>query len=290
MTDNEIIRGIRENSSAVWRELYFSVKGGIRTRIEPLLKDVRHLTFDDLFDDACLTLMNHVKDGTLEEGDGTNLSGYLFTICQRNALRQRARELRPKELPKPENRMNGNAGMEIKVGIELDADKWNDIAQQAANSFKSVMTDTLVSLSESIGTLMGDLATGKDGWGDFANSAVQAFGDMAIAVGKIAIEAGTSVLALKAAMTSMSTAGAYAAIAAGAALVILGSAVKSGMANIAAGNYSGGGFATGGTSSSMVGDYESRDVNVNVTGTLQADGDQLVAVINNSNKKSYYTT
>ena len=107
MTDNEIIRGIRENSSAVWRELYFSVKGGIRTRIEPLLKDVRHLTFDDLFDDACLTLMNHVKDGTLEEGDGTNLSGYLFTICQRNALRQRARELRPKELPKPENRMNG---------------------------------------------------------------------------------------------------------------------------------------------------------------------------------------
>ena len=182
------------------------------------------------------------------------------------------------------------AGMEIKVGIELDADKWNDIAQQAAEQIKSVMVNTLESLTESIGTLLGDLATGKDGWNDFANSAVQAFGDMAVAIGKIAIEAGTSVIALKAAMGSMSIPGAYAAIAAGAALVILGSAVKSGMANIAAGNYSGGGFATGGTSSSMVGDYESRDVNVNVTGTLQADGDQLVAVINNSNKKSYYTT
>jgi hypothetical protein len=40
----------------------------------------------------------------------------------------------------------------------------------------------------------------------------------------------------------------------------------------------------------MVSDFEGREVNVNVTGTLQADGDQLVAVINNSNKKSYYTT
>ena len=113
---------------------------------------------------------------------------------------------------------------------------------------------------------------------------------MAIAIGKIAIEAGTSCLAIKAALNSLSPAGAYLAIAAGAALVALGSAVKAGMANVANGNYSSSMGSYSSTSSSMVSDYEGREVTVNVTGTLQADGDQLVAVINNSNKKSYYTT
>lgn len=113
---------------------------------------------------------------------------------------------------------------------------------------------------------------------------------MAIAIGKIAIEAGTASLGIKASLESLSTGGAMLAIAAGAALVMLGSAVKAGMSNIASGNYSASMGSYSSTSSSMVSDFEGREVNVNVTGTLQADGDQLVAVINNSNKKSYYTT
>ena len=35
MTDNDIIRGIRENSSEAWRELYHSAVEGIREKIEP---------------------------------------------------------------------------------------------------------------------------------------------------------------------------------------------------------------------------------------------------------------
>ena len=35
--------------------------------------------------------------------------------------------------------------------------------------------------------------------------------------------------------------------------------------------------------------YETRDVHVTVNGTLQAHGDQLIAVINNTNKRNYYT-
>ena len=82
-----------------------------------------------------------------------------------------------------------------------------------------------------------------------------------------------------------------AAIAAGAALVALGAAVKSGLSNIASGNYSGGGYvASSTTSSAASGDFETREVVVNVTGTLQADGDQLVAVITNTQDKNYYTT
>ena len=97
MTDNDIIRGIRENSSEAWRELYHSAVEGIREKIEPMLKKVKHLTFDDLFKDACITLMEDVKKGKVKEGEGTNLAGYLYTICWRMAIRQNDRESRPKE-------------------------------------------------------------------------------------------------------------------------------------------------------------------------------------------------
>ena len=183
------------------------------------------------------------------------------------------------------------AGMDFQIGIELDAEKWQETAQHVADGLKSAMAQGVESMATAVGALLGDLATGQNGWENFANAAISAFGDMAISVGKIAIEAGTSVIALNAALSSMSVAGAYAAIAAGAALVILGSAVKTGMANIAKGNYSSSmGVASSSTTSSLVNAYEQRDVYVNVQGTLVADGDQLLAVINNTDKKNYFTT
>ena len=71
----------------------------------------------------------------------------------------------------------------------------------------------------------------------------------------------------------------------------LGAAVKSSLSAVASGDYSasGGGYASGGGSSSSSGGYETRDVKVYVTGSLEADGDKLIAVINNTNKKNYYT-
>ena len=82
----------------------------------------------------------------------------------------------------------------------------------------------------------------------------------------------------------------YVAIAAGAALVALGTAVKSSLSAVASGDYSagGGGYSSGGYSAGGR-DYETREVKVYVTGTLEADGNQLLAVINNTNKKNYYT-
>jgi len=73
--------------------------------------------------------------------------------------------------------------------------------------------------------------------------------------------------------------------------VALGSAVKSSLSAVASGDYSaaGGGYSGGYSGSSGGGDYETREVNVYVTGTLEADGDKLVTVINNTNKKNYYT-
>ena len=85
----------------------------------------------------------------------------------------------------------------------------------------------------------------------------------------------------------------YVAIAAGVALIALGYAVKTSMSNVASGgNYSSSmGTASSGTSSSISSNnYEQRDVYVNVTGTLRADGNQLVAVLNNTNKRNNVTT
>ena len=48
------------------------------------------------------------------------------------------------------------------------------------------------------------------------------------------------------------------------------------------GSYSSSGY--GGTG----GDYETREVKVQVTGTLEADGDKLITVINNTNRNNYY--
>ena len=175
---------------------------------------------------------------------------------------------------------------EIKVGIGFEADtqKIHDITNEVTSLVQSGVSRT----AEIIGNLVGTLAAGGDAWGDFKNAALSAFGDMAIAVGKIAVAAGVATLGIKAAFESMNG---YAAIAAGAALIALGSAVKASLSAVAAGDYSaaGGGYAGGSVGSASSGGYETRDVNVNVTGTLVANGDQLITVINNTNKKNYYT-
>lgn len=77
-----------------------------------------------------------------------------------------------------------------------------------------------------------------------------------------------------------------------AALVALGTAVKSSLSAVASGDYSaGGGGYSGSYSSGSSGgnNWDSREVTVNVNGTLTANGDQLLAVLNNTNKKNYYT-
>ena len=156
-----------------------------------------------------------------------------------------------------------------------------DISREIA----TLVEQGVASVSESIGSLIGDLATGGDAWHNFTSSALSAFGDMAVAVGKMAIATGTATLGIKAALESLNG---YVAIAAGAALVALGSAVKAGLGNVASGNYSASASvapATYGSTSSMGGGYATSAINVKVTGTLTAQGNQLKAVIDNENSR-----
>ena len=174
----------------------------------------------------------------------------------------------------------------LQVGIQVDKGQLIDLSQQV----ESVLTGLATSMSAAIGGLVGDLLTGGDAWANFGNAALSAFGDMATSIGKIAIETGMASLGIQAAITSLGPAGAAAAIAAGTALVALGAAVKAGLSNVANGNYAAGGGYVASSSYTGGSDYETRDVNIKVTGQLQADGDQLVAVINNTNNRNGYTT
>lgn len=86
MTGKEIIRGIKEDSNAVWRHLFSLPAQAVHKQIRPLLKEVRDVTFDDVFEEACIILMENVKAGKLD-GKETNLEGYLYVVCKRIALR-----------------------------------------------------------------------------------------------------------------------------------------------------------------------------------------------------------
>ena len=174
---------------------------------------------------------------------------------------------------------------EIAIGFKADTKKIHDLTNQVT----SLMESSVARTGELIGNLIGTLAGGGDAWGDFKSAALAAFGDMAIAVGKIAISMGVAAAGIDVALKD--TGQWYIAVAAGAALVALGSAVKASLSSVANGDYSasGGGYSSGYGSSSSGGDWETRDVQVNVNGTLKADGDQLIAVINSTNNKQYYT-
>jgi len=179
------------------------------------------------------------------------------------------------------------ADAELQANID---DMLNEMTryQPIIDELNNQLTDMVSNMAAAFGQLFVDLASGEDAWGNLVNAAMSAFGDMAIAIGKIAISTGMASEGIKEALSLDNP---YVAIAAGVALVALGTAVKAGLSNIANGNYSSSaGIATSGSSSSFTSDYEQRDVYVNVTGTLQADGDQLVAVINNTEKKNRLTT
>lgn len=173
--------------------------------------------------------------------------------------------------------------MTIYIGFEADMGKLLDISREV----ESVISNIATSAGEAIGQLIGDLATGGDAWANFGNAALSAFGDMAITVGKIAIEMGMASEGIKAALSLDNP---YVAIAAGVALVALGTAVKAGLSNVANGNYSASSSVASGNYSAGPNDYATKEVSVNVTGTLVAQGSQLVAVLNNENNRKRNTT
>ena len=182
----------------------------------------------------------------------------------------------------------GKAEVQIPATIKPQLDKY--AVQKAVADITPVVEGAFSVMGDSIGQLIGDLATGGDAWSNFGNIALSSMGDMAIAVGKIAIEAGLATEGIKKALTF---GGGWVAIAAGTALVALGTAVKAGLSNVASGNYGAASASGNVASSSYSGGFSSsyeRGITVNVTGRLKANGSELVAVLNNESKRSAIAT
>mgnify|MGYP003301500294 FL=1 len=156
----------------------------------------------------------------------------------------------------------------------------------------SAVTSAFEGISASIGNLIVDLASGENAWENFGTAALSSFADMAITIGKLALATG---LAASGIIESLKL-NPVVAIAAGAALIALGSAVKAGLSNVAAGNYNAStnvASATGnyGAGSSPINTaFENREMTIKVTGTLRAEGSQLVSVIENERTRLAHTT
>ena len=174
----------------------------------------------------------------------------------------------------------------ITVAIAIDPDSVQKI-HDITNEINSMVENMATSVGEALGKLAANLINGEDPWGQFASAALSAIGDMAVSVGKMAIATGVATLGIKAALESLNG---YVAIAAGIALVALGTAVKAGLANVASGNYSASTNVATNTTSSITNGYEEREIYVHVEGALRADGNQLLAVINQTEKKNWSTT
>lgn len=211
-----------------------------------------------------------------------------------------------------------NDAMKAAARFALDADKWGlpgietpgnlqasavgltvpalikpvvdaEAAKLAMIDLTDTVLDSAMSMSEALGGLIGDLLTGGDAWGNFTSAALSSFADLAISVGKMAVATGAATAGIKAALESLNP---YVAMAAGAALIALGAAVKSGMANLASGGYASApsvassSYSSGSLSAGSV----AQTVNVRVTGTLTGEGSKLKAVLNNENTRLATTT
>jgi|GEM_PF-1396736 len=91
MSGKDLINGIKTDSPSVWKRLFSSPASAMRAQIQPIMKDVRDVTFDDVFEEACIILMQNVKAGKLD-GNEVNLEGYLYVLCKRIALKYAGRK------------------------------------------------------------------------------------------------------------------------------------------------------------------------------------------------------
>ncbi|MFP4365520.1 MAG: hypothetical protein ACLFQA_00365 [Bacteroidales bacterium] len=151
------------------------------------------------------------------------------------------------------------------------------------------MQDAATGLAAGLGEMLG---TGE-GFRGFGQMVGGIFADMAINVGRIAMATGIAVSGIKKALSSLNPA---LAIAAGAALVAIGTAAKSALSAAATG---GGGtgaisrpmaFDSTGDTSAEPGQRRVDPITIIVEGELRARGNDLVTVFDRENSRKRMTT
>lgn len=167
--------------------------------------------------------------------------------------------------------------------FRADLQTVQDFAEAVSAQIAGAFNDLAVGIGETLGKILA----GETGWKSFGAMVAGVFADMAINIGKIAIATGVSVLGIKTALKSLNP---YVAIAAGAALVALGTYAKSKLGSIASGGgstYSGNNYSLSSGASS---DFSGRAGYANsfadrskqeivIKGELVARGGTLTAII-----------
>ena len=252
--------------------------------------------------------------------DQASLDYYNKEIARLNLLIQKTDELSRKRVLDAQKKMEGGPISQPAVLYGLDdalfdingeLPVFDDLAQlpdklePVRTKLQEIQKDC-IDVSDVVNAAFNDLAVGFGenigeliaGSGDlqgFATLVAGTFADMAINVGKTAISTGIAVKGIQLALKSLNWA---AAIAAGVALVALGTAVKSSLGKIADGGNASGTFSGNAYSNEVnIGntkDYssgmDSGKINVIVSGELKAKGSNLVAAINSENIRKGLTT
>lgn len=118
----------------------------------------------------------------------------------------------------PSANANGaNTGKSFREGFTTEALKLNEFQQNFQNAFKAIGTGALAAIG-------GSFVKGKSAFKDFGKATLNLLGDLAIQTGFIISGMGTALQSLAAALSNPFTG--FLAIAAGAALVVLGGALK----------------------------------------------------------------
>jgi hypothetical protein len=146
-----------------------------------------------------------------------------------------------------------------------------------ATQVKEIMVDMTSVVAGAFVGLGRDLGHALSGAASFGDSFLKIVGDFATQFGEILIGIGVAELALYSSFENP-----YIAIAAGVALVALGTALSDLKATSPALNPGGGGSSrsSGSTAGTVNGTQNS--INIHITGRLEADGNQLIAVIDNT--------
>jgi len=178
--------------------------------------------------------------------------------------------------------------------LKESAENMTAVAEQAGEAmFKlnELIKESLIDLSVGMGESLGMILAGTGTVSDLSSMVLGVIADMLITLGKMAIQAGLTILAIDVALKSFNGG---IAIAAGIAMVALGTAIKSSVSGLARGG-GGGGMSSPTTSydtrtrSSAVGLSAASEA-IKIEGEFKLKGSTLVAAVNKETNRKNLST
>lgn len=174
------------------------------------------------------------------------------------------------QMSQAEIQKNFDEAKPVTVPLEMEMD-----TQQVYDTGQAMQT-----IFAGIGQALGDAISGNFQ----AEQLLAPIADIAMQLGQLLIAVGTAILAFQQSLKSLNP---FVAIGAGVALVAIATAFRNFASNAASGAVATSTAGGGSSYSTQLNDY--KDTKMEVSGTLKANGNELVAVINNVEKHNKYT-